>query len=160
MNTPTYARQHQHRHHTNRKAQHMATTSAQTMRAILQDAYGTTDVWRVGEIAVPEYSDKEVLVKVEAAGLDRGTWHLMTGLPYLGRLAFGLRRPKNPVPGRDLAGTVVAVGEAVTRFEVGDPVFGIGAALSPNTPSPSKTSSPAHQATSPPPRPPPSPSRG
>ena len=65
-------------------------------------------------------------MKVEAAGLDRGTWHLMTGLPYLGRLAFGLRRPKNPVPGRDLAGTVVAVGSAVTRFAVGDAVFGIG----------------------------------
>jgi NADPH:quinone reductase-like Zn-dependent oxidoreductase len=96
------------------------------MRAILQDAYGTSDVWRVGDIAVPEVADKEVLVKVEAAGLDRGTWHLMTGLPYLGRLVFGLRRPKNPVPGRDLAGTVVAVGAAVTRFEVGDAVFGIG----------------------------------
>ena len=97
-----------------------------TMRAVLQDAYGTSDVWRVGEIAVPEYSDKEVLVKVEAAGLDRGTWHLMTGLPYLGRLAFGLRKPKNPVPGRDLAGTVVAVGASVTRFGVGDAVFGVG----------------------------------
>ena len=96
------------------------------MKAILQDAYGTRDVWRVGEIAVPQVTDKEVLVKVEAAGLDRGTWHLMTGLPYLGRLAFGLRRPKNPVPGRDLAGTVVAVGSAVTRFAVGDAVFGVG----------------------------------
>ena len=104
----------------------MATTSVGTMQAIRQDAYGTSDTWRVGEIAVPEYSDKEVLVKVEAAGLDRGTWHLMTGLPYLGRLAFGLRKPKNPVPGRDLAGTVVAVGAAVTRFDVGDAVFGIG----------------------------------
>jgi len=53
------------------------------MRAIVQDSYGTSDVWRVGEIAVPEFADKEVLVKVEAAGMDRGTWHLMTGLPYL-----------------------------------------------------------------------------
>ena len=104
----------------------MTTTSVGTMKAILQDAYGTQDVWRVGEIAVPQVADNEVLVKVEAAGLDRGTWHLMTGLPYLGRLAFGLRRPKNPVPGRDLAGTVVAVGSAVTRFAVGDAVFGIG----------------------------------
>lgn len=104
----------------------MTTTSVRTMRAILQDAYGTSDVWRVREIAVPEVADKEVLVKVEAAGLDRGTWHLMTGLPYLGRLAFGLRRPKNPVPGRDLAGTVAAVGASVTRFAVGDTVFGIG----------------------------------
>ena len=104
----------------------MATASVGTMRAIVQDAYGTSDVWRVDDIAVPDVTDKEVLVKVAAAGLDRGTWHLMTGLPYLGRLAFGIRRPKNPVPGRDLAGTVVAVGAAVTRFKVGDAVFGIG----------------------------------
>ena len=99
------------------------------MRAIVQDSYGTSDVWRVGEIAVPECADKEVLVKVEAAGMDRGTWHLMTGLPYLGRFVFGLRRPKNPVPGHDLAGTVVDVGAAATRFNVGDTVFGIGTAL-------------------------------
>src|SRR4029077_15814401 len=64
--------------------------------------------------------------KVDAAGMDRGTWHLMTGVPYAGRLAFGLRRPKNPVPGRDLAGTVVDVGSAVTRLVVGDAVFGVG----------------------------------
>ena len=97
------------------------------MRAILQDAYGSADEWRAGEIAVPKIGDKEVLVKIAAAGLDRGTWHLMTGLPYLGRLAFGIRKPKNPVPGRDLAGTVVAVGSSVTRFAVGDAVFGIAA---------------------------------
>src|SRR3954469_7102906 len=60
----------------------MTTTSVGTMKAILQDAYGTGDVWRLGEIALPQVADKEVLVKVEAAGLDRGTWHLMTGLPY------------------------------------------------------------------------------
>lgn len=95
------------------------------MRAIVQDAYGSADVWRVGVIPVPRIADKEVLVKVAAAGLDRGTWHLMTGLPYLGRLAFGLRRPRNPVPGRDVAGTVAAVGSSVTRFAVGDAVFGI-----------------------------------
>ena len=62
-----------------------------------------------------------------AAGLDRGTWHLMTGRPYLMRvMGFGFRRPKNPVAGVDVAGTVVAVGAAVTRFAVGDEVFGIG----------------------------------
>src|SRR6185369_13682094 len=108
------------------KSESMTTTSGETMKAILQDAYGSRDVWRLGEIAVPHVTDKEVLVKVEAAGLDRGTWHLMTGLPYLGRLVFGIRRPKNPVPGRDLAGTVVAVGAAVTRFDEGDTVFGVG----------------------------------
>jgi len=104
----------------------MTTAAPDTMRAILQDSYGSADEWRAGEIAVPEIADKEVLVKIAAAGLDRGTWHLMTGLPYLGRLAFGIRKPKNPVPGRDLAGTVVAVGSSVTRFAVGDAVFGIG----------------------------------
>ena len=96
------------------------------MLAVLQDAYGTADTWHTGQIAVPEITDKEVLVKIAAAGLDRGTWHLMTGLPFLGRLAFGIRKPKNPVPGRDLAGTIVAVGSSVTRFAMGDTVFGIG----------------------------------
>ena len=105
----------------------LMTAPRHTMRAIVQDSYGGADTWRAAEIAVPEIGDKEVLVKVAAAGLDRGTWHLMTGLPYLGRLAFGIRKPKNPVPGRDLAGTVVAVGSSVTRFAAGDTVFGIGA---------------------------------
>ena len=110
----------------NRKGQNMTPSTTVTMQAVLQHGYGTADTWNVGQIAVPEITDKQVLVKVAAAGLDRGTWHLMTGLPYLGRLAFGLRKPKNPVPGRDLAGTVVAVGSSVTRFTVGDTVFGIG----------------------------------
>jgi NADPH:quinone reductase-like Zn-dependent oxidoreductase len=57
--------------------------------------------------------------------MDRGTWHAMTGLPYLGRLYFGLRKPKRPVPGLDVAGTIVAIGTDVTRFAVGDEVFGI-----------------------------------
>jgi hypothetical protein len=67
-----------------------------------------------------------VLVRVHAAGVDRGVWHLMTGLPYLTRLAFGLRAPKNPVPGMDVAGVVEAVGKNVTRFQPGDEVFGVG----------------------------------
>jgi NADPH:quinone reductase-like Zn-dependent oxidoreductase len=66
-------------------------------------------------------------VRVQAAGLDRGTWHLMTGTPYLMRIAgMGFRGPKDPVPGRDLAGTVEAVGDEVTRFAVGDEVYGVG----------------------------------
>lgn len=97
-----------------------------TMRAIVQDAYGHADVLRLARIPRPEAADNEVLVRVHAAGLDRGVWHVMTGLPYLGRLAFGVRRPKNPVLGFDVAGTVVAVGPAVTRFSVGDEVFGFG----------------------------------
>jgi NADPH:quinone reductase-like Zn-dependent oxidoreductase len=96
------------------------------MQAVVQDRYGTADVLRLARIPRPVPQQNEVLVQVRAAGLDRGTWHLMTGLPYLLRLGFGLRRPRNPVPGLDLAGTVVAVGPAVTRFAVGDEVFGSG----------------------------------
>ena len=97
-----------------------------TMLAVVQDRYGSVDVLRLADIARPEITDIEVLVRVHAAGLDRGTWHVMTGQPYLGRLAFGVRRPRNPVPGLDVAGIVVAVGSAVTRFSVGDEVFGFG----------------------------------
>jgi NADPH:quinone reductase-like Zn-dependent oxidoreductase len=103
----------------------MATSTTTTMRAIVQDTYGSADVLRHGQVARPEISDKEVLVRVHAAGLDRGTWHLMTGKPYLLRLAFGLRGPRNPVPGRDVAGTIEAVGPAVSRFSVGDEVYGV-----------------------------------
>jgi NADPH:quinone reductase-like Zn-dependent oxidoreductase len=95
------------------------------MRAIVQDGYGTADVLRLAQIAVPTVAGNEVLVRVRAAGLDRGTWHLMTGQPYLVRLFVGLRRPRKPVAGRDVAGTVAAVGSAVTRFAVGDEVFGV-----------------------------------
>ena len=95
-----------------------------TNQAVVQHRYGSADVLRIERIAQPEIAGDEVLLHVHAAGLDRGVWHLMTGLPYLGRLAFGVRRPRNPVPGLDVAGTVVAVGSAVTRFAVGDEVFG------------------------------------
>jgi NADPH:quinone reductase-like Zn-dependent oxidoreductase len=97
------------------------------MRAILQSGYGTADVLRLGSTARPVPAAGEVLVKVAAAGIDRGTWHLMTGRPYLMRLmGFGFWAPKNQVPGLDLAGTVVEVGPQVTHFAVGDLVFGIG----------------------------------
>lgn len=96
------------------------------MRAIVQDTYGSADVLRLAEIAKPGIAANEVLVKVRAAGLDRGTLHLLTGKPYLMRImGFGLRGPKNRVPGLDVAGTVVAVGSDVTRFQAGDEVFGI-----------------------------------
>ena len=97
-----------------------------TMQAVVQDRYGSAEVLHLARTARPEAAGNEVLLRVHAAGLDRGTWHLMTGLPYLGRAAFGLRRPRNPVPGLDVAGTVVAVGAAVTRFSPGDEVFGFG----------------------------------
>jgi NADPH:quinone reductase-like Zn-dependent oxidoreductase len=95
------------------------------MRAIVQKEYGTVDVLHLAEIERPVIGAGEVLVEVRAAGLDRGTWHLMTGLPYAARLVAGLRAPKNPVPGLDVAGVVVAVGEDVTRFQPGDEVFGV-----------------------------------
>jgi NADPH:quinone reductase-like Zn-dependent oxidoreductase len=96
------------------------------MRAVVQEGYGSADVLRLAERARPEPAAGEVLLRVGAAGLDRGTWHLMAGKPYAVRLAIGLRGPRNPVPGKDVAGTVVAVGSAVTRFAVGDEVLGIG----------------------------------
>jgi NADPH:quinone reductase-like Zn-dependent oxidoreductase len=97
-----------------------------TMRAVVQDTYGSVDVLHLATVPQPEIADNEVLVKVRAAGLDRGTWHMMAGQPYLLRvIGFGLRAPKNRVPGLDVAGTVSAVGSAVTRFSTGDEVFGI-----------------------------------
>jgi NADPH:quinone reductase-like Zn-dependent oxidoreductase len=96
------------------------------MRAIVQTEYGSADVLRVAEIDRPAVGAGEVLVRVRAAGLDRGTWHLMAGQPYLIRLVSGVRAPRNRVPGLDVAGTVVAAGADVTRFAIGDEVFGIG----------------------------------
>jgi NADPH:quinone reductase-like Zn-dependent oxidoreductase len=100
--------------------------SAPTMRAIVQEAYGSVDVLRLTQVPRPVIAANEVLVEVRAAGLDRGTWHMMAGQPYLLRIiGFGFRRPKNVVPGLDVAGIVTATGSAVTRFEPGDEVFGI-----------------------------------
>jgi NADPH:quinone reductase-like Zn-dependent oxidoreductase len=97
------------------------------MKAIVHDTYGQADVLEHRDIDQPEVADDEVLVRVHAAGVDRGVWHVMTGLPYPIRLAgYGLRAPKNPVLGMDVAGVVEAVGDAVTRFRPGDVVFGIG----------------------------------
>jgi len=97
------------------------------MQAIVQRRYGATpeDVLRLEQIVRPAMDDDEVLVRVRAAGVDRGTVHLMTGTPYLMRiLGFGLRAPKNAVPGWAVAGTVEAVGKKVTGLEPGDEVFG------------------------------------
>lgn len=97
-----------------------------TMRAIVQDRYGSADTWELHRIERPGVGPDEVLLQVRAAGLDRGTWHGMTGRPYLMRImGFGLRSPKQRIPGRAVAGTVVAVGSKVTRFAVGDDVFGV-----------------------------------
>jgi len=98
-----------------------------SMRAIARDAYGTADVLAVRDVALPVAGTGEVLVRVHAAGLDRGAWHLMTGRPYLMRLAgYGVRRPNNPGLGSELSGTVEAVGPGTTGFRVGDEVYGVG----------------------------------
>jgi NADPH:quinone reductase-like Zn-dependent oxidoreductase len=112
----------------NRQADTASTAAvpAPTMRAVVQDRYGSTDTWQLRDIERPDVKADEVLLQVHAAGLDRGTWHEMTGRPYLMRImGFGLRSPKRRSPGRAVAGIVVAVGTKVTRFEVGDEVFGV-----------------------------------
>src|SRR5215217_390057 len=97
------------------------------MKAIFRDEYGSPDVLQLRDIDKPEIGDDEVLVRVHAAGVGRDVWHIMTGLPYPIRLAgYGLRAPKNPVIGSDVAGVVEAVGKNVTRFQSGDEVLGIG----------------------------------
>ncbi len=103
--------------------------AALTMRAVVRDRYGApAQVLRVLQMSVPTIGADEVLVRVRAAGVDRGVWHIVTGLPYPLRLAgFGLRAPKNPVVGGDLAGVVTAVGSSATRFHVGDEVYGTAA---------------------------------
>jgi len=95
------------------------------MKAITQDRYGSADVLRLRDIEPPPVGPNEVLVQVRAAGVDPGVWHLMSGRPYLVRaIGFGLRRPKVPVLGRDLAGVVHAVGAGVTGLHPGDEVYG------------------------------------
>ena len=109
---------------TTEPARHAA---GETMKAVVQDDYGSApeDLLRFAEVAKPSMGDDEILVRVRATSVDRGTWHLMAGLPYAMRLAgFGLRRPKALNPGRSLAGTVESVGKDVTGFQTGDDVYG------------------------------------
>ena len=97
------------------------------MQAVVQDSYGSPDVLELREIDKPAPTDDEVLVRVHAAGVDPGVWHLMTGRPYLVRvMGYGLRTPKVGVRGRDVAGRVEAVGTNVTEVQPGEEVFGIG----------------------------------
>ncbi|MFK0254261.1 NAD(P)-dependent alcohol dehydrogenase [Streptomyces sp. NPDC090445] len=97
------------------------------MKAVVQEGYGPPEVLRLAEVPRPSAGKGEVLIRVAAAGVDRGTWHLMAGQPYAVRLVLGLRRPRNPRVGLDVAGTVAAVGPGVTGFAVGDEVYGIAA---------------------------------
>jgi NADPH:quinone reductase-like Zn-dependent oxidoreductase len=96
------------------------------MSAMLQSGYGGLEVYRFGKAPRPVAAAGEVVIAVRAAGVDRGTWHMMTGRPYLMRvMGFGFSAPKAPVPGLEVAGVVVEVGAGVTRFQVGDEVFGV-----------------------------------
>jgi NADPH:quinone reductase-like Zn-dependent oxidoreductase len=95
-----------------------------TMKAIVQDKYGPPDVLDLEEIDTPVVEDGEVLVQVHAAGLAIGDWLVMRGLPYPARMTYGLRKPKNIIPGFEVAGHVEAVGTDVKRFQPGDEVFG------------------------------------
>lgn len=95
------------------------------MKAITQDRYGPAEVLELRDVPRPTIKDDEVLIEVRAAGVDPGVWHLMTGKPYMIRaMGFGLKRPKVPVRGRDVAGVVAEVGTRVTRFSAGDEVYG------------------------------------
>jgi NADPH:quinone reductase-like Zn-dependent oxidoreductase len=97
------------------------------MKAIFQDTYGSPDVvMELRDIDKPVFTDDEVLVRVRAAAVNPPDWAGVTGVPYVARLAFGLRKPHNGVRGSDVAGTVEAVGRNVTRLQVGDEVFGAG----------------------------------
>lgn len=92
------------------------------MKAVVQRRYGSAVL---GDLDVPVPGQGEVLLEVRAAGVDMGTWHLLTGRPYLMRvIGFGFRGPKSPVPGMDVSGVVTAIGPGVTEFAAGDEVFG------------------------------------
>jgi NADPH:quinone reductase-like Zn-dependent oxidoreductase len=94
------------------------------MKAIVSDTYGPPEVLKLRDMATPPVGDDDVLIRVHAAGVDPGVWHVMTGLPYLVRLGTGLRKPKLQIHGRDVAGRVEAAGKHVTEFRPGDEVFG------------------------------------
>jgi NADPH:quinone reductase-like Zn-dependent oxidoreductase len=112
--------------HDGRRRVGVAAVAEETeMKAIVHDTYGSADVLVLRDIERPEFGDNEILVRVVAAGVDRGVWHLMAGVPYLMRIiGFGLRAPKVAVLGSDFAGRVEAVGKDVTRFQPGDEVYG------------------------------------
>jgi len=96
-----------------------------TMKAIVQTGYGSPDVFELREIEKPVVDDDGVLVRVRAASVNALDWHLMRGIPSVIRLTTGLRRPKSPVPGVDVAGHIEAVGTNVTRSRPGDEVYGM-----------------------------------
>jgi NADPH:quinone reductase-like Zn-dependent oxidoreductase len=95
-----------------------------TMKAIVQEKYGTSEVLELRDIDKPAIAANEVLIRVRAAGVNPADWAIVAGLPYIARPIYGMGKPKNPVRGTDVAGEVEAVGASVTRFRPGDEVFG------------------------------------
>jgi NADPH:quinone reductase-like Zn-dependent oxidoreductase len=94
------------------------------MQAIVQDRYGDAAVLHVRDIDVPQIGEGDVLIRVRAAGVNIADWAIMSGLPYIARPVYGLAKPRHIVRGTDVAGIIEAVGAGVTRFAVGDEVFG------------------------------------
>lgn len=94
------------------------------MKAVLFHQYGSPDLLEVADVPKPTPQENEVLVHIHAASVNAGDWHLMRGEPFLVRLGTGLRSPKIPILGADIAGRVEAVGSTVTQFQPGDDVFG------------------------------------
>jgi NADPH:quinone reductase-like Zn-dependent oxidoreductase len=101
-----------------------ANTTTPTMTAVVQDTYGTTEVLERRQVDRPAIGDTEVLIRVIAAGVNPADWAVMSGLPYIARPVYGLRKPKAPIRGTDAAGIIEATGPGVTRFAPGDEVFG------------------------------------
>ena len=96
------------------------------MKAIIQARFGLPDALELRDIDSPTVGEGEVLIQVAAAGVNPADWAFMRGVPYLFRPMYGTTKPRNPVRGTDVAGTVVEVGRGVTRFRPGDEVFGSG----------------------------------
>ncbi|MEM0969499.1 MAG: alcohol dehydrogenase catalytic domain-containing protein [Verrucomicrobiota bacterium] len=96
-----------------------------TMKAVTHPQYGAPGLLQVSQVPLPRVGDEDVLIRVVAAAINKGDWHMVTGKPYLIRLAgYGLRKPKHLIIGQEVAGIVEAVGSRVARFQVGDEVFG------------------------------------
>ena len=115
------------------------------MKAIIQDRYGEADVLEFRDVEEPVVGEHDVLIRVRAAGAGPDVWHIMTGKPYIARPALGWSRPKIRIRGWDVAGTVEAVGSAVTEFEPGDEVMGVAerGSFAELTVAPGRTSSSA-----------------
>jgi NADPH:quinone reductase-like Zn-dependent oxidoreductase len=94
------------------------------MKAMVQDTYGSGEVLQTRDVVQPAIGEGEVLVRIRAAGVNPADWAIMSGLPYIARPVYGLRKPKSAIRGTDVAGTIEAVGPGVTRFKPGDDVFG------------------------------------